>query len=168
MSRLQRLTKIIDWLIFDGRIKTRRELSDILGYKESSFSQIMTGKVSVSNKFIKKLCKFDERINEDWILTGEGEMLKKNTLEEPVKSYSNPTLSELAEAVKILADSNKMMSESTRIIADANKILSENNKTLLEVNKTLSDTNTKLAKKISSLKEDIVEAVAVRCVAAEK
>jgi hypothetical protein len=46
-----------------------------LGYTKSSFSQILNGKVPLSEKFVKKLCSLDENINGVWILEGDGEML---------------------------------------------------------------------------------------------
>jgi hypothetical protein len=39
-------------------------------------SQILNEKVSLSDKFIKKLSIMDKAINEEWLLTGKGEMLK--------------------------------------------------------------------------------------------
>lgn len=48
----------------------------MLGYQKSSFSQIVNGKVPLSEKFVKRLCSLDENINDVWILTGEGELLK--------------------------------------------------------------------------------------------
>lgn len=77
---IKRVAKIVDWLIFDEKIKNRRELAEKLGYTESSFSQIINGKVNLSEKFIKKLAVFDSRINFDWLITGEGEMLKDTSV----------------------------------------------------------------------------------------
>jgi phage repressor protein C with HTH and peptisase S24 domain len=47
-----------------------------MDYTESSMSQILNGKVPLSEKFIKKLSIMDDDINENWLLTGVGEMLK--------------------------------------------------------------------------------------------
>lgn len=71
-----RVIKLIDWLVFDGKIKNRRDLAEKIGYTESSFSQILNGKVKLSERFIKKLAMFDERINVVWLLSGEGSMIK--------------------------------------------------------------------------------------------
>jgi len=75
MTELERVIKIVDWLIFEGKIKSRRELASVLDYTESSLSQILNGKVALSEKFIKKLSMMDGRINESWIMTGSGDML---------------------------------------------------------------------------------------------
>ena len=74
MTEIQRIRKAINWLLYKGVAENDRELSEIIGYTKSSFSQIVNGRVPLSDKFAKKLCRLDENINEVWILTGEGEM----------------------------------------------------------------------------------------------
>ena len=78
MTENQRIKKAINWLIFQGVAESEKELADLLGYTKSSFSQIVNGKVPLSEKFVKKLCGLDENINEVWILRGEGDLLKNN------------------------------------------------------------------------------------------
>lgn len=73
---LQNVIKAVDWLIFDRQAKNRRELAEKLGYTESSFSQILNGKVAVSSRFIKKILDFDNRLNPDWFTVGQEPMLK--------------------------------------------------------------------------------------------
>lgn len=85
MTEQQRIKKIIKWLIFSDFAENDKEVAENLGYTKSSLSQIVTGKVPVSEKFIKKLCSADKNINEEWINTGEGEMLKTDT---PIVSYN--------------------------------------------------------------------------------
>lgn len=58
--------------------ESEKQLADLLGYTKSSFSQIVNGKVPLSEKFVKKLCGLDENINEVWVLKGEGSMFKNN------------------------------------------------------------------------------------------
>lgn len=72
---IQRVIKVVEWLIFEGIAKNRRDLAEKLGYTESSFSQIINGKVNISERFIKKLYNLDDRLSEEWIKTGKGEML---------------------------------------------------------------------------------------------
>lgn len=57
------------------RIKKVIELAEKLGYTKSSFSQIVNGKVPLSERFVQKLASVDRNINEVWIMTGEGNML---------------------------------------------------------------------------------------------
>ena len=78
MNELQRVKKVINWLIFQDMAENERALADKLGYTKSSFSQIVNGKVPLSDKFVKKLCSLDENINEVWVQSGNGSMFKNN------------------------------------------------------------------------------------------
>ena len=72
----QRITDVVSYLIFSKVALDKRDLSQKLGYNVSSFSQIINGRVPVSDKFIERLLEFAPDLNENWLLTGEGEMLK--------------------------------------------------------------------------------------------
>ena len=68
MSDIQRVKKAINWLIFQEVADSEKALADLLGYTKSSFSQIVNGRVPISERFVKKLCGLDENINEVWIM----------------------------------------------------------------------------------------------------
>jgi phage repressor protein C with HTH and peptisase S24 domain len=74
MTDLERVEKLIKWLIFMGYGKNEDDLGEKLGYSKSGFSQLKNGHVNLSNKFINNLCSLNENINKDWIKTGEGTM----------------------------------------------------------------------------------------------
>ena len=74
MEQAKRIKKAINWLIYQEIAENERDLSERLGYTKSSFSQIVNGKVPLSEKFVRKLCSLDENLNSVWILTGEGDM----------------------------------------------------------------------------------------------
>lgn len=76
MTDIQRIKKVINWLIFQEVAESEKQLADLLGYTKSSFSQIVNGKVPLAERFIKKLCGLDENINEVWVMNGKGEMFK--------------------------------------------------------------------------------------------
>lgn len=75
MTDIERVTDAINWLIFKKKVKSRRDLAQQMGYTESALSQMLNGKVALSERFIKKLAIFDKSINENWLLTGEESML---------------------------------------------------------------------------------------------
>lgn len=75
MTETQRVKKVINWLVFMEYAENERELAEKLGYTKSSFSQIVNGKVPLSERFVQKLASVDRNINELWIMTGEGNML---------------------------------------------------------------------------------------------
>ena len=76
MSDLQRIKKVINWLIFSEFASSDKELANIMGYNKSYFSQILNGKVPLSDDFINKLIAIDKNINKVWVTTGKEEMLK--------------------------------------------------------------------------------------------
>jgi len=82
MTKIQRVRKVADWLLFKGYAQSDRELAEKLGYSRSFFSQIMNEKAPLSARFIRQLCSASRNINYDWVLTGTGEMLKEAYSEE--------------------------------------------------------------------------------------
>lgn len=80
MEELKRVRKVLNWLIFKEIAVSETDIAAKLGYKKSSFSQIVNGKVPLSEKFVNKLCLLDENINSVWILTGEGDMFVNDNL----------------------------------------------------------------------------------------
>jgi transcriptional regulator with XRE-family HTH domain len=83
MIDLLRVRKVIKWLIFNDFAENEAAVARKLGYTKSSLSQILNGKVPLSDKFIEKLCNADSNINKVWITDGTGEMLK-NTKKIPL------------------------------------------------------------------------------------
>lgn len=79
MTDIERVRKVVDWVIFERIAKNRKDLASIIGYTESSFSQIINSKVALSESFINNLSNADPRINKNWLLTGVGEMLRTET-----------------------------------------------------------------------------------------
>lgn len=74
MEQEKRIKKVINWLIYQEKAENERDLSERLGYTKSSFSQIVNGKVPLSEKFVGKLCSLDKNLNPVWILRGEGDI----------------------------------------------------------------------------------------------
>lgn len=73
---LRRIKKAVNWLIYCEIAENEKELAERLGYTKSSFSQIVNGRVPLSDKFIKNLCSLDGNINDVWIKSGTGEMFR--------------------------------------------------------------------------------------------
>lgn len=90
----QRVSEIVKYLIFSKVALDKKDLSQKLGYNASSFSQIINGRVPVSDKFIERLMELAPGINEDWLTKGEGEMLKVPA----TIMFINPTAEERQEA----------------------------------------------------------------------
>ena len=74
MDKIQRVNESIKWVIFEGLAKNHTDLAQKLGYKKSSFSQIINGRVNISNSFINRLVTFAPILNRKWLLNGEGSL----------------------------------------------------------------------------------------------
>ncbi|MBR5084125.1 MAG: hypothetical protein IKX33_05945 [Prevotella sp.] len=81
MTVTENVKKVVAWLINSGYASSQRELAVKMGYRESSFSQILNGHVPVSDKFLGRLKNIDSRIDIGWIKTGYGEMLGGNQMD---------------------------------------------------------------------------------------
>lgn len=79
MADNERLKKVVLWLISQGIVESQEDLAKKLGYNPSSVSQIITGIKPLSNKFANKLAELSGKINLDYLLTGDGKMLKMET-----------------------------------------------------------------------------------------
>jgi hypothetical protein len=55
MTETQRVKKVINWLVFMEYAENERELAEKLGYTKSSFSQIVNGKVPLSERFVQNV-----------------------------------------------------------------------------------------------------------------
>lgn len=75
MEKIQRVNDAIKWIFFEGLAKNQTDLAQQLGYTKSSFSQIVNGRVNISDNFIENLTKFALSLSKHWLLTGEGSML---------------------------------------------------------------------------------------------
>ena len=72
----QRLKILIDELKKQRKILNQAELAEIVGISRTQFSELVTGKRQISDKTIHKIVQGIPELNEEWLRTGEGEMLK--------------------------------------------------------------------------------------------
>lgn len=70
------IKNVVFWLTSQGLIGSQEDLAIKLGYNPSFFSQIISGNKPMSNKFVQKIVAFCDNINPDYLITGEGSMLK--------------------------------------------------------------------------------------------
>jgi len=81
MSEIKRLRKVLNWLYFREYAENDSDFAQKIGYTKSSFSQIINGRVPLSEKFLNKVCTLNENINKVWITDGTGNMLKEDKRE---------------------------------------------------------------------------------------
>lgn len=126
MTEIQRIKKVVNWLIFMEYVENERELSEKLGYTKSSFSQIINGRVPLSDKFVKKLCSIDENINEVWIIEGTGTMLKNAVEGEAVVTVPAKVWEVIQAQAESLKNRDKQIDELVELlkqqVAESKKI----------------------------------------------
>lgn len=91
MDKIKRINEAIKWIIFEGLAKNHTDLAQKLGYKKSSFSQIVNGRVNVSTSFINRLVTFVPVLNRKWLIKGEGSLFisqPKTVHEQAMKGHS--------------------------------------------------------------------------------
>ena len=118
MNELQRIKKVINWLIFQDMAENERALADKLGYTKSSFSQIVNGKVPLSDKFVKKLCSLDENINEVWVQSGNGSMFKNNPNSENSVAIPEAAWNVIQQQTASLAARDRQIDELIGMLKD--------------------------------------------------
>lgn len=75
MAENKRIKLLINWLISQGIISSQQELGEKFGITSKSYlSQLVNGR-AYSQDFINKLSEFDDRINREWLETGNGDMI---------------------------------------------------------------------------------------------
>lgn len=117
---LRRLKRVINWLIFKEIAENERALAETLGYTKSSFSQIVTGKVPLSEKFMKRICSLDENINFVWLQSGEGEMFLSNNLnsEDSGVTVSSDVLKIIKQQAESLSARDKQIDELMEMLKE--------------------------------------------------
>ena len=119
MSSLKRVKKVINWLIFKEIGYSEKEIAEMLGYSKSSFSQIVNGKVPLSEKFISKLCSLDENINLVWVQSGEGNMfLKDNLNSEESVTIPSSVWSVIQRQAQSLASRDRQIEDLISLLKD--------------------------------------------------
>lgn len=78
----QRLKILIAELKKCKKVYSQAEFAEIVGISRTQFSEIVTGKRKLSDKAIHKIIAALPEINEKWLRSGEGEMLKNSVVAE--------------------------------------------------------------------------------------
>lgn len=146
MKTVERFRKAYDYLYESGAIHTKKDLAEKMKVSRGSVQYAYAGNESYLNEsFLKKFAKTFEAINLDWLLTGDGEMLKK-AQEAPkpngMTNSSDENISKLLEQNKELIDVLK-------------KSLEESQRT----NSILLNELSELRKELTSQKTELVESI---------
>lgn len=84
----KRLKEAIDYLNKTERITNQQELADILGYARANVSRYINGEPT--QKFVSKFAVvFSDIFNVEYLLSGEGQLLKKSIPAEPASPVTD-------------------------------------------------------------------------------
>lgn len=72
----QRLRKVVNELKNQRKVYSDADFARIVDIPRGDLSQMMSGKRKVSKRCVSNLLTEFPEINEEWLMTGEGEMLK--------------------------------------------------------------------------------------------
>lgn len=105
----QRLRKIIDELKASRNVYTDADFARIVDVSRSELSQMLSGKRPVSKRIVSNLLTNFPSINEDWLMTGEGEMLKSPSYSQNV----SPTVLTDDHSTAIAGNKNVVNADQT-------------------------------------------------------
>lgn len=75
MERRERGRAMVDWLVYNRYADNRGDLAMRIGYNPTVLSAALTGRIPFSDKLAKVLCQYNKRLNYNWLMFEEGEML---------------------------------------------------------------------------------------------
>jgi len=75
MERRERGRAMVDWLVYNRYADNRGDLAARMGYNPTVLSAALTGRIPFSDKLAKTLCQYNKRLNFNWLMYEEGEML---------------------------------------------------------------------------------------------
>lgn len=104
----QRLRKIIDELKNARSVYTDADFARIVDVSRSELSQMLSGKRPVSKRLVSNLLTEFPTINEDWLMTGAGEMLDSSS-----PQTVTTTLSAEEGSTAFIGDNNKVNADQT-------------------------------------------------------
>lgn len=121
MTETERIKKAIKWLIGSGIAKTQEGIGLLMGYSnKSAFSQVVNNPDKRPEDFVVRLCNLNNTLNKNWLLTGEGSMLK-NTDQPVSQGGEDATLSEAD-----LNNSNTMKKYLDQVLRQNEELIRQN------------------------------------------
>lgn len=113
------------------RIKEVRKLlgeskltfAEKMGVKQNTWSNIETGVNPFSERYVHLVC-FTHKINEKWLLSGEGEMFEKDPVEEALKNVNITT--------EMILSSSSVPSELRELIKSFTELTPKNQRLTLD------------------------------------
>ena len=91
----QRLREAVNLLKDQRKVRSDADCATILGVDKGDFSRLLSGKRPITQRFIGVFTKHFPQLDGNWLLTGEGEMIKSHSA-----SADNHSVSITGEEIK--------------------------------------------------------------------
>jgi len=105
-----RLKRAINYIVYIEELNNQKDVADILGRDKTNLSKAIGGDLSYVKTYCKALCEKYNIFNEDWFITGNGDMLKSNQGKEKdsdnVNVLSDDQDSKFSNRIEKLLDQN--------------------------------------------------------------
>lgn len=89
----QRLKELIKFLIDNKKVYNQKDFGDKIGKSKTQLSEMLKGTLVISERTVHAIVSAFPELNTEWLLTGEGEMLKKEKKSFPKKEEEMVTMS---------------------------------------------------------------------------
>ena len=112
----QRFTNAVKFLLDSGKALSKGQISEKLSFKRSTFSELLNNRSNVSAETIAVFC--DEYgVNSDWLLTGKGDMFKKDGLVQQAHNNVSSTITQ-QQTINNTEDCQQLKEENKRLVQE--------------------------------------------------
>lgn len=112
----QRFTNAVNFLLDSGKALSKGQISEKLSFKRSTFSELLNNRSNVSAETIAVFC--DEYgVNSDWLLTGKGDMFKKEGLVQQAHNNVSSTITQ-QQTINNTEDCQQLKEENKRLVQE--------------------------------------------------
>ena len=154
----KRISELIAELKRKRIIRNQADFAERIDISSSVLSEIINGKRTVSEKFVRKICD-NFPVSFNWFYTGKGDIIKEENSDIPQKGqleFDFTSIVEennkIADAVTVIAESNNKVSDAVQTIARSNEKLADTNGKMYEDNREIIS---KLVESIARIEEKI-------------
>lgn len=140
MTDKERFIKTIEWLKTNRKIYNNADLAAVLDVSQTYVSLLCKGKKPITANLVKNLVNKFPNIREEWLLSGEGVMLK---VDATAQSFAEAEEKERQDKIKAL---EKELSDLREMVAQLQEDKSNLNDTIKSLSRaldTISQANTK-------------------------
>lgn len=89
------MQQVVKWLIYNGAAETQKGIATKAGYNATVFSSVMNGTTALSYRFVQRVCALDRRLRPEWVMSGDGEMLRTRRTTSKSRNEAIPYYREL-------------------------------------------------------------------------